>query len=164
MLSKACRSLASATNDPRVWYAALLDISHDRRLPCLRSHIKSLPSSALRQKAILLARLDRLPRGLHLMPSHYPTTRLSLLVSTVWGISFLPGGEWLVVLCQRAGKDGVMLCKANDPFGQPSTYSSVPGGNLTGMCMSTGDEGDLLMVLRSDCPNRYAFSLSCCLH
>lgn len=150
------------TKDHRVvWYSALLRISHNRRLPHLHFHIKSLSDTALRQKAILLARLDHLPLGLHLIPSHYTTTRLSLLISTVWGISFLPGGEWLVVLCRKAGEDGVMLCRANDLLAKSTTYSSVPGGDLTGMCMLSSDDGDSLMVLRSDHPNGYVLLSRC---
>lgn len=162
VLLQTCRLLSSVTELPQVWHSALLRISHDKRLPHLRLRIDFLPSTALRQKAVLLARLDRLPGGLSQMPFHYMSTRVSLPVVYVWGISFLPGGEWLVVLCRKAGGNEVMICRASDPSGQQSTHCAVPDGRLT-MCISTNDVGNLMMVLGSDGPNGYAF-LSHCLY
>lgn len=144
-----------------MWYFALLRICHNRRLPYLRFHIKSLPCATLRQKAILSARLDHLSRGLDPRPFPHTTTALSLPVSVVWGISFLPGGEWLVVLCRKAGEDGIMLCRASNSLGQPCTYSSMSGWHLTNMCVFTSDGGDLLLLLRSDRPDAYVFPIHC---
>lgn len=150
ILPQTCRSLASVTEDYRVWYFALLRICHNRRLAHLHFHIKSLSGATLREKAILSTRLDHISRGLDPRPFPYTTTTLSLPVSAVWGITFLPGGDWLVVLCREADKDGVMLCRASNPLGQPSTYSSVSGWHMTKMCIFSSDEGDLLLLLRSD--------------
>lgn len=141
-----------------MWYFALLRICHNRRLPHLRFHIKSLPCATLRQKAILSARLDHLSRGLDPRPFPYTTTPLSLPVLAVRGISFLPGGEWLVVLCRKAGEDGIMLCRASNSLDQPYAYSSVSDWHLTNMRVFTSDGGDLLLLLRSDRPDAYVFS------
>jgi hypothetical protein len=70
----------------------------------------------------------------------------------MWSMSFLPGGEWLVALCRfrSSNQERVLLCKTSDPSGQPSTYATMADGHWSGMLIFTSDQGDLLLLLRSD--------------
>lgn len=149
---QTCRSLASVTEEYWVWCSALLQIYYHKRLPHLRSHIKSLSRTTLQRKAIFSARLDYLLRNPHLRSFPYTTSCISLQVSTIWCMSFLPGGEWLVALCRFRGssQERALLCKTSDPLGQPSTYATMTDGHWSGMLIFTSDQGDLLLLLRSD--------------
>ena len=74
-------------------------------------------------------------------------------------MSFLPGGEWLVALCRFRGsnQERILLCKTNDPLGQPSTYATMADAHWSGMRVFTSDQQDLLLLLRSDRFDAYVF-------
>ncbi|KAF9237056.1 hypothetical protein BU15DRAFT_76293 [Melanogaster broomeanus] len=154
-----CLSLYLLTQHSHaVWYHVLLRIAQDKRLYSLIHRIPSLPTDVLRRKAILAAKLDHLCQHSRsvIFPHATSSLALPLGISRAWNITFIPGGEWLVMLykSEQNNRVGLLLCKVDAAASDKRKFRQLECVHAwSSFQVFTSDTGDPLLLLRQDHPD-----------